>query len=101
MLLHCASVLEGKQVVTAGRFEFDCGVPGPVGVAEKFAGEHDDVGVSTDDGVFGLGWCGDHPACGHGYLSFPANSAGDWSQEGRSPRDAGQVGNDKSVADIE
>ena len=101
VLLYCASVLEGKQIVAAGRFEFDGGVPGPVGVAEEFAGEHDYVGVSADDGVFGLGWCGDHPACGHGNFGFPADSAGNWCEEGWSPRDAGQVGDYETVADIE
>lgn len=98
---HSASVLWWEQVVAAGGIEFDGGVPGPVRVAQEFAGEHHDISVAAADGVFSLGWCGDHPACGHRNICFPADLAGDRRQEGRTPRNAGQIRDDESVADIE
>ena len=49
------------------------GVNGPVGVAEHFAGQEDEIGVSGGDDVVGLMRIGDHADGGSGDVGFVAD----------------------------
>ena len=74
---------------------------GPVGIAEHFAGEQDQVGVPFGDRGLGLLRLGDHPADGGRNLGLAANSAGHGNQESGSPGDVRDVGRDEVVAHVE
>ena len=73
VLGSCAKVLDGP---TGGVAECGCGVDGPVGVAQEFASEKDEVGLTLfDDGVGLCGVC-DEADRGGGDCGFASDSSG-------------------------
>lgn len=50
---------------------------GPVGVAEEFAGEENEVGLAAGDDGVGLGGVGDETDCGSGDICFAADAFGE------------------------
>ena len=53
------------------------GAEGPVGFAEEFAGEQDDVGLAGADDLVGLGGVGDHADGAGGEAGFAADAVGE------------------------
>jgi len=52
------------------------GMKGPVGVAEQFAGQKDEICLTGADDLVGLGWLGDHPDGGGWYRCLAADGVG-------------------------
>ena len=82
----CAEVLVGP---TGGFAEGGGGVDGPVGVAEEFAGEKDEVGLAGGDDGVGLGGVSDQSDGGGGDVGLAADSFSELNLEAGGDGDFG------------